>query len=135
MDVGETADPFSARFVWDRPGEVALADMRSAARYLAGEHDFASLCRHPGSGKSTVRRVHRLTISRVGDRIEVRVKANAFLHQMVRAIVGMLVAVGEGKIAPGEVPALLAARDRRGTGHLAPALGLTLERVYYGRRT
>jgi tRNA pseudouridine38-40 synthase len=69
-----------------------------------------------------------------GDLVELRVRANAFLHQMVRSIVGMLVLVGDGHRSADDVTAALRARDRRGTGNLAPPHGLTLERVIYGRR-
>jgi tRNA pseudouridine38-40 synthase len=58
--------------------------------------------------------------------------ANAFLHQMVRAIVGTLVLVGDGKLEPDEVQGILEARRRPVIATLAPARGLTLERVVYG---
>lgn len=134
IDVGHVPDPFDARFVWHRPGVPALAAIRRAARHLIGEHDFTSFCRHPGAARSTIRRIDRLSVMRHGDRLEIGVRANAFLHQMVRAIVGTLVLVGDGKIEPGAVLQLLGNRDRRGTGNLAPANGLTLEQVIYGRR-
>jgi tRNA pseudouridine38-40 synthase len=134
VDEGAVADPFRARFVWHRPGRLPLAPMRAAARHLVGEHDFASFCRQPGGGRSTIRRLQRLTVDRESDRLEFGFRANAFCHQMVRALVGTLVAVGEGRIDPEEVPGLVLARDRAGAGQLAPARGLTLERVVYGRR-
>ena len=62
-------------------------------------------------------------------------RANAFLHQMVRALVGTLVRVGEGRLEPDQVAGILAARDRSRTPNMAPAHGLTLERVVYGRRS
>jgi tRNA pseudouridine38-40 synthase len=132
--VGEVPDPFSARFEWFRPGALAVGTMRTAARYLVGEHDFTSFCRHPGKGKPTVRRVERVAIVSAGERVEISIRANAFLHQMVRSIVGMLVAVGDGKRGPEEVADVLAARDRAKAGQLAPAQGLTLEWVVYGTR-
>ncbi len=134
IDVGPIPDPFTARYVWHRPGELSLPRMRTAARLLAGEHDFASFCRAPQDGSSTVRRLERLTVSRVGDHVEIAARANGFLHQMVRSIVGTLVAVGEGRLDPGEIPAILAARDRSAAGPIAPANGLTLQRVIYARR-
>ncbi|MEW6058981.1 MAG: tRNA pseudouridine(38-40) synthase TruA [Actinomycetota bacterium] len=134
IDVGPVPDPFTARFVWHRPGEPSLVRMRAAARVLVGEHDFASFCRAPQGGASTVRRLERLAVSRTGDRVEIGARANAFLHQMVRSLVGALVPVGDGRIEPGEMAAILAARDRSKTGPVAPPHGLTLERVVYGRR-
>ncbi len=134
IDVGEWPDPFTARFVWHRPGELSVARMRAAARHLLGEHDFASFGRPHRKGGPTVRRLERLAVARTGDRIEIATRANAFLHQMVRSLVGTLVAVGEGRIEPEAMPRVLSARDRSAAGQLAPAHGLTLERVVYGRR-
>jgi len=133
IDTGAWPDPFDAWFVWHRPGELAVTSMREAARTLHGEHDFASFCRRPQSG-GTVRRLERLSIARVGDRVEISARANAFLHQMVRTLVGTLVAVGDGRLDAGTVHEILVARDRSRTPEMAPAHGLTLERVVYGRR-
>jgi tRNA pseudouridine38-40 synthase len=108
--------------------------MRAAARHLVGEHDFASFCRRPPDGGPTIRRLERLAVSRRGDRVEVSARANAFLHQMVRAIVGTLVAVGSSRLEPGTVASILADRDRSRTPQMAPSRGLTLERVVYGSR-
>jgi tRNA pseudouridine38-40 synthase len=127
-------DPFTARFVWHRAGHLRLEPMREAARSLAGEHDFASFCRHPGGDRSTVRELRRLTVARRGDLLSIRSEANAFLHRMVRTLVGTLVAVGEGALEAEAMPEILAARDRGAAGRPAPARGLTLERVTYARQ-
>jgi tRNA pseudouridine38-40 synthase len=134
IDVGPVPDPFTAAFVWHHPCAPDVAAMRRAAAHLIGEHDFASFCRHPGAGRSTVRELQRVTIRRQGDRLEIGMRANAFLHQMVRALTGTLAAVGRGAVDPDDVPRILAARDRAMARQLAPAHGLTLERVVYGRR-
>lgn len=134
IDVGPVPDPFDARYVWHRPGELSLNAMRTAAGDLVGEHDFASFCRRPPVG-GTVRRLDRLAVRRAGDRVEVVARATAFLHQMVRSLVGTLVAVGDGKLDPASMPEVLAARSRSAAGPIAPAHGLTLEHVVYGRRT
>ena len=134
IDVGPVPDPFTAAFVWHHPFAPDVVAMRRAAAHLIGEHDFASFCRHPGPGMSTVRDLQRITFRRHGDRLELSFRANAFLHQMVRALTGTLVAVAQGTVDPYEVPGILAARDRARARQLAPARGLTLERVVYGRR-
>jgi tRNA pseudouridine38-40 synthase len=133
IDVGAWPDPFAARFVWHRPGELSLPAMRAAASPLLGEHDFASFCRRPQSG-GTIRRLERLAIARRADRVEITARANAFLHQMVRTLVGTLVRVGEGKLDAAALPEILTARDRGLAGQMAPSHGLTLERVSYARR-
>jgi tRNA pseudouridine38-40 synthase len=124
-------DPFTARFVWHRPGDLRPGPMREAARFLVGEHDFASFCRHPGGDRSTVRDLRRLTVGRKGDVLSIRAVANAFLHHMVRSLVGTLVAVGDGKLEAGAIMEILDARDRDAAGRPAPARGLTLERVHF----
>lgn len=134
INVGPVPDPFDASFVWHHPFEPDVRAMRAAARKLIGEHDFTSFCRHPGRGKPTVRHLQRVTVQRQGDRLELGFRANAFLHQMVRALTGTLVAVGEDKVDQEEIPAILAARDRSKARQMAPARGLTLERVVYGVR-
>jgi tRNA pseudouridine38-40 synthase len=134
IDTAEVPDPFSGRFTWHWPERLDAAAMRRAAALLVGEHDFTTFCRHPGAGRSTIRDLQRLTVRRDGERIEIGLRANAFLHQMVRIIVGALVQVGEGRIGEQALPRMLAARDRAAAPKAAPARGLTLERVFYGRR-
>jgi tRNA pseudouridine38-40 synthase len=134
VSTGPVSDPFRARFEWFRPGDLSVPRMRAAARPLVGEHDFTSFCRHPGRDRPTVRRLERLTVAREGGRVTFGIRANAFLHQMVRSIVGTLVEVGEGRFDPDAIQGMLNARDRSGTGRVAPPHGLTLERVVYGTR-
>jgi tRNA pseudouridine38-40 synthase len=134
IDASDTPDPFTGRFTWHRPGALDVTAMRNASSLLVGSHDFASFCRHPGAGRSTVRDLQRLTVRRDGDRIVFGLRANAFLHQMVRIVVGTLVQVGQGRLSAADVRGILAARDRSMAPKAAPALGLTLERVRYGRR-
>jgi len=134
IDLGAWPDPFEARFVWHRPGSPALAPMRAAARSLLGEHDFAAFCRRPPDGSPTVRRLERLAVARSGDRLEICARANAFLHQMVRSLVGTLLAAGDGARDPAEMSEILASRDRRRAGPVAPPHGLCLERVVYAHR-
>jgi len=131
---GDVADPFTARYVWHRPGPLHVPSMRRACAALVGEHDFASFCRNPGRGRSTVRDLHRVAVRRDGDLVALTFRANAFLHQMVRSLVGTLVMVGTGRLGPDAVGAILAARDRSAAPQIAPPHGLTLERVIYGRR-
>ncbi|MFM7717893.1 MAG: tRNA pseudouridine(38-40) synthase TruA [Actinomycetota bacterium] len=126
-------DPFGHRFAWWIPGDLRIGAMRRAAAPLVGEHDFAAFCRRPQAG-TTVRRLERLAVAAVPDGLEVSARANAFLHQMVRSLVRLLVEVGRGRVDPEEVPGILASGDRARTPGPAPAQGLTLERVVYGRR-
>lgn len=135
IDTSETPDPFTGRFTWHRPGALDVTAIRSAAAVLVGSHDFTSFCRRPGVGRSTVREVQRLTVRWEGDLVVFGLRANAFLHQMVRIVVGTLVQVGQGRLSAADVGRMLAAKDRSEAPKAAPPGGLTLERVVYGRRT
>jgi tRNA pseudouridine38-40 synthase len=108
--------------------------MRRASAQLIGEHDFASFCRAPKLPASTVRTLRELVVTARGRHIVITSKADSFLHQMVRSLVGTLVSVGEGKIDPESMPAILDARDRPAAGPIAPPQGLSLVRVTYGPR-
>jgi tRNA pseudouridine38-40 synthase len=127
---GPVPDPFTARYEWHRPGTYGVGHMRRAARLLEGEHDFTSFSRRGPT--SPVRTLERLSVRPVRDGLEVRARADGFLHQMVRSLVGTLLSVGEGKLDPEAMPAVLAARSRAAAGPVAPPHGLTLVRVVYG---
>lgn len=86
--------------------------MVEAARLLLGEHDFSSFRAAECQAKSPVRHCYRADVAREGDVVSFDFRANAFLHHMVRNIVGALVYVGKGKHAPQWIGELLAGRDR-----------------------
>jgi tRNA pseudouridine38-40 synthase len=131
---GAVPNPFAARYEWHRPGEYGLGRMRRAARLLEGEHDFASFCRVAREPASTVRVLDRLVVRRQGEVLEIRARAGSFLHQMVRSLVGTLVAVGEGQMEPETMTEVLEERSRAAAGPVAPPHGLMLVRVVYGWR-
>jgi tRNA pseudouridine38-40 synthase len=112
-----------------RPLDVAA--MNEAARSCLGEHDFAAFCRRR-PGATTIRTLRRLDWQRGGDGIAVAtVVADAFCHNMVRALVGALLAVGEGRRPPGWPAAVLAAAARDPAVRVVPPHGLCLEEVGY----
>jgi tRNA pseudouridine38-40 synthase len=123
-------DPLRSRYVLAWPRPLDLAAMAAAAAGLLGLHDFAAYCRRR-DGATTVRTLLQLDVARAGDEIVCAVAADAFCHSMVRALVGALLAVGEGR-HPVEWPASLLQRDRRADEvPVAPAHGLTLVAVDY----
>lgn len=128
----EIPQPFTARYEWHRPGHLGMTAMRRAARHLEGEHDFASFGRPARNGSSTRRDLRRLSLRRNGDLLEVIAVADSFLHQMVRSLVGTLVAVGDGRLEPERIPQILKARSRQAAAPVAPPDGLVLVAVRYG---
>jgi tRNA pseudouridine38-40 synthase len=124
-------DPFLAATTWHVPAPLDLAGMRLGCDPFIGEHDFASFCRK-APGRSLVRTVHRADWAEMGDGLlRFEIEATSFCQQMVRAIVGTLVEVGQGKKHAGDVAAILRARDRAVAGALAPPHGLSLWEVGY----
>ena len=103
--------------------------MREAASYLVGRHDFTSFRATQCQAKSPVREISYLHLVRRGDLIVLEVQANAFLHHMVRNIVGVLLAVGSGDKSASWVGEILAARDRSAGGVTAKPYGLYLVSV------
>jgi tRNA pseudouridine38-40 synthase len=118
-----------AWWVRRRLDEGAMAE---AGQYLLGEHDFSAFRAAECQARTASRLLTRLEVRREGAIIRVDVSANAFLHHMVRNIVGTLAVVGRGEADPAWVGDVLAGRDRRRAGMTAPAAGLFLVRVDYG---
>ncbi|ANB17982.1 tRNA pseudouridine synthase A [Dokdonella koreensis DS-123] len=113
-----------ARFVtWER-APLDAAAMHDAAQALVGEHDFSAFRTSACQARSPMRRVQAVTVTREGDRLQIDIRANAFLHHMVRNIVGSLLPVGRGERPAAWIGELLAGRDRNRAGPTAPATGL-----------
>ena len=108
--------------------------MRAAARALVGEHDFSAFRAAECQAKTPVRNVHSIAIDRAHDEIQFVIRANAFLHHMVRNIVGSLVYVGAGKHPAAWIAELLKLRDRTKAAPTFAPEGLYLERIEYDRK-
>lgn len=108
-----------------------LEKMRAAAALLVGEHDFSAFRSSECQAKTPVRTIHALQIEQKSETIEFVIQANAFLHHMVRNLVGTLVYVGKGKHPPQWVHQLLESRDRAQAAPTFGPEGLYLERIEY----
>lgn len=108
-----------------------LERMREAARLLQGEHDFSAFRSSECQAKSPVRRLRGIDIERRGDYVIFDLRANAFLHHMVRNIVGCLVYVGKGRHPPQWMAQVLASRNRALAAPTFEASGLYLAEVRY----
>ena len=107
--------------------------MREAAEYLKGEHDFKSFCSIHTDVKDTVRTIYDLTVEKDGDMIILRISGNGFLYNMVRIIAGTLIRVGRGAWPPERIKDILEAKDRQKAAATAPAKGLVLKNIRYGK--
>lgn len=121
-------------------GELDLTAIDTAIPYLLGEHDFSFVQNQGTELHSTIRTlyaIHRTNfeeqqkINPQNFELQLTFIANGFLKQMVRNLVGLLVACGKGKFKAQEIPALIAAKDRKKSPPTAPPQGLTMSQIWY----
>jgi tRNA pseudouridine38-40 synthase len=105
--------------------------MHQAGQHLLGENDFSSFRSAQCESNSPMRKIQKLKVSRKGSFICIEIQANAFLHHMVRNIVGTLVPIGAGLHPPEWMAIVLQTKDRKKAHETAPATGLYLSRVEY----
>ena len=124
-------NPFYVDRAWFYPKHLDEAVMQRAADQFVGTHDFRAVRSVGTETKTTVRTVYYFDITRGGDLIECRVCANGFLYNMVRAMVGTVVYASEGKLSPGDIPAILESGNRTLAGPTVPPGGLYMTRLWY----
>lgn len=133
---------FNRNYTWTLPeyitgstmNNICLPDienMRAAASYLVGTHDFRSFCGNNKMKKSTVRNIYSIEIKEAKGYIYMSFHGNGFLQNMVRILVGTLIEVGYGGIKPEQMEDIINARDRQAAGLTVPPHGLCLVKVDY----
>ena len=127
-------DPFLAATSWHVEAPLDLGALRLSCDPLIGEHDFTSFCREP-KGVPHFSMVRRVTDARwhgLGDGVlRFDIEASSFCQQMVRSVVGTMVAMGTGRLTAGEMTGILGAKVRAAGGRVAPAHGLCLWQIVY----
>lgn len=120
------------RHVWHIRKELLVGAMQAATGYLIGEHDFKAFEGTGSPRSSTVRNIFRAELNETKDGYLIfEIEGDGFLRYMVRNIVGTLVEVGRGKIAPEDFKAILESKERNRAGATAPPQGLFLVSVEY----
>ena len=130
----QNRNPFEHNRAWHYPRPItdeAFEAMQMAAKGFIGKRDFAACMASGSKVQSTVRNVMDAFVDREGDLITFRVRADGFLYNMVRIMVGTLAEVAEGHIPADSISARLDSLDRSSFGRTAPAEGLYLNRVFY----
>ena len=124
-------DPFLDARAWFYPQALDAGIMAAAAAAFVGTHDFAAVRSVGTDVKSTVRTIYWFEVERQGDMISLKVCADGFLYNMVRAMVGTAVYASMGKLRPEDIPAILDRGDRCLAGPTAPPQGLYMTGVWY----
>jgi len=117
-------------YLWE-PRSLNIDDMRKAAAFLVGEHDFSCFRGSMCQAKSPIKTIEYLQIDEIGDDLIIKVKANAFLHHMVRNLVGTLLKIGRGEKNPEWMLSVLDSKDRKEAGPTAEPQGLYFIKAHY----
>lgn len=105
--------------------------LNTQAQMFVGEHDFSSFCAAKSSVEDRVRTVEYFTVSKMQEEVILKVKADGFLYNMVRIMVGTLLEISEGKIPQNTIGDIINSQDRSRAGRTAPPHGLYLNKVFY----
>ena len=124
-------NPFYVNRAYFYPKHLDETVMDRAARQFEGTHDFRAVRSVGTETRTTVRTVYYCYVNRAGDLLELKVCADGFLYNMVRAITGTVLYAAEGKLTPEDIPAILDAGDRTLAGPTVPPGGLYLTRLWY----
>lgn len=127
----EYTNPFMRRYSMHVEKMLDIEKMKNAARFFVGEHDFTAFSNAKSKKKSMVREIYAISIEENEGLIEIRVRGNGFLYNMVRKIVGILIEVGLDRVDADSIPLIIASRERGQAGYIAEACGLYLENVEY----
>ena len=124
-------NPFYVDRAWFYPKHLDETVMQRAADQFVGTHDFRAVRSVGTETRTTVRTVYYFDVSRAGELIECKVCADGFLYNMVRAMAGTIVYAAEGKLAPEDIPSILASGNRTLAGPTVPPGGLYMTKLWY----
>ncbi len=129
--ISQVVLPLEERFRTNLEKKPDVEEMKECAKILVGEHDFKGFCSSGSGAKTTVRAIYNIDIIENEEKLDFYITGNGFLYNMVRILVGTLIAVGNGKITRAEVKKMLESGERALGGKTLPAKGLTLDSVRY----
>ena len=124
-------NPFYVHRAYFYPKRLDEAVMDRAARAFEGTHDFRAVRSVGTETRTTVRTIYYCYVTRGGELLELKVCANGFLYNMVRAITGTVLYAAEGKLSAEDIPAILDSGNRTLAGPTVPPGGLYLTRLWY----
>ena len=128
---GRYRNPFYEDKAMFYPYELDAEMLEKQAKSFIGTHDFSAFCSVGSEVQDKTREIYDCSVSRNGDLVEIRVKGNGFLYNMVRIIVGTLLDIQRGKIEKGTISQIIESGNRDNAGVTAEASGLYLNKVYY----
>jgi tRNA pseudouridine38-40 synthase len=127
----EHSNPFMRKYSMHVKEPLNLKAMQQATSYMLGAHDFTAFSNAKSKKKSMIRTIYSIDFEEIDGFINIRISGDGFLYNMVRWMVGTLIAVGLGRLKSEELPDIFDAKQRNRTGDLAEATGLYLEKITY----
>lgn len=124
-------DPFWLNKAYHYPYPLDAAFLNGQAADLLGRHDFSAFCAAGSAVQNKVRTISDVSVTREGEMVVFRIRGDGFLYHMVRIAVGTLLYIAQNKRNAGDIPLILASRDRERAGFTAPPQGLYLTQVFY----
>jgi tRNA pseudouridine38-40 synthase len=124
-------NPFMRKYSMHVEEKLNIINMKKACQYFIGEHDFTTFSNAKSKKKSMVREIYSFDIEEKAGFIQIRVRGNGFLYNMVRKIVGTLIEVGLGKKNAESIPSILDSKERIQAGFPAEPGGLYLEKIEF----
>lgn len=133
VDIGKPRSPFRRHYASYYPYPLELDKIRQALPDLLGTHDFTSFCASGSSADSKVRTIYQadMQVNEALDELVFIFRGDGFLYKMIRIMVGTLLKIGNGRLAPDSIPAIIEAKDRNLAGPTAHPEGLYLAEVKY----
>jgi tRNA pseudouridine38-40 synthase len=129
--ITQEKDVFSRNYTFHFPYSLNYDAMKEAMQFVIGTHDFTSFCSAKTEIEDKVRTIYEADFTISESELIFRFIGNGFLYNMVRILVGTILDVGQGKINPSDIPAIIEGKDRSLAGKTAPGHGLYLWKVYY----
>lgn len=127
----KTPNALMRNYYWYVGYTLDFENMKKAATYFIGEHDFSAFKSQGGSTSDSIREIYSLNLTKDGDYITITIEGSGFLYNMVRIIAGTLVDVGRGRIPYDSIESIIKSKNRKLAGITAKSHGLYLEKVYY----
>jgi tRNA pseudouridine38-40 synthase len=122
-------NPFMRKYSMHVEKKLDITRMKKACQHFIGEHDFTAFSNAKSKKKSMVREIYSIDIEKNAGFIQITVRGDGFLYNMVRKIVGTLIEVGLGEIDAENIPSILGSKERIQTGRMAESAGLYLVKV------
>lgn len=124
-------NPFMRKYCLHIMKSLDIEKMTKASKYFLGAHDFTAFSNAKSKKKSMVREIYEITFEMEQGFINIRIKGDGFLYNMVRKMVGVLIQVGLGELDPDAITGLIESKERKQLGYLSDACGLYLEKINY----